>query len=567
MNRDLSLIPTLLFLASIVIVILMYAQRAGTFYLPPVGQIFEQSGEVRFLFKNEVLSLDEEKFFLDLDKYGVEIHQGQLGIAYNGDVFVNTFGQSSSLLQNLLQYYRVKEKQASGDGSSLLKCTQEQECMPWGSSTLRFDRAWSMFEVGRQHFVINDTSRHQLHLVDSDGQVLDTLDNFLFPNHLFEHQGSRWVVNTNTNSFIELDISQQSIKRSGKSIDLRLFEGIPKEYRFPTIAYSSENDRMVVLTHTRELNQGKVFWLDDAQATPVFENLNDITALFLNESELYVADYETQSIWKKDLTTGGIEKLDNKNYRQAIEKAKQVNDFAWTSFLLEGATVLGVGLLALLFAILKSTPSKLSDIDVSATSSEPIETNGQIHWVKLDQSQLKKIKYLESLPKKMLIAGGVCFVLLGLLMLFTADNLRSVLPGIIMVVLLFIIMLPITFIAKGVFGENFEKLTERLGWDGEYIHLKNMARSSYLTPSEVYYTKNQIYGKGVNVPVQALNKLIFDKSSFEKIICPILDERNKLTMIEMMKHQMKSSNPDLLVLVIVILLLPLLLILISSLTI
>ena len=170
----------------------------------------------------------------------------------------------------------------------------------------------------------------------------------------------------------------------------------------------------------------------------------------------------------------------------------------------------------------------------------------------------------------MLIAGGVCCVLLGLLMLFMADNLRSVLPGIIMVVLLFIIMLPITFIAKGMFGENFEKLTERLGWDGEYIHLKNMARSSYLTPSEVYYTKNQIYGKGVNVPVQALNKLIFDKSSFEKIICPILDERNKLTMIEMMKHQMKSSNPDLLVLVIVIvilLLLPLLLILISSLTI
>jgi hypothetical protein len=384
-------------------------------------------------------------------------------------------------------------------------------------------------------------------LVDKNGKVLDTLEDFFFPNHIFRYQGSSWLVNTNTNSFIELDIGDGVIKRSGKSINVKQFKGLPKGYRFPSIAYSNDEESIVTLVHPRTMNRGKVFWLNDGDAIQEFEHLNDITAIFLNKDTLYAADYETHTIWYKNLETGQQSKIVNNNYQQALDRIKEAADAAWNQYIIDALIWLGFGLLALAFAIVKSTPPKTIKTDVSSGEKEIFQANGEIHWVELHARQLRYIGLVKRTPTISAIIAIPCIVLAISAMIFSSELIGAYLPTLYFVAWLFLTLFIIVVIQKKFWGKNLEKLTQKLGWDGEFIHLRNIHRQTKALPEDVYYSGLRLYSNGVSVPIQFGSNHVFEKHSFETLISPTLDVNNKLTSWGLMKHQMKNGSSEMVV--------------------
>ena len=560
MNRDLPLIPVFIFLGCFILSIVIYANRTNLFVVPPVVQIFEQQGQIKYLFKNKISDIHSDREYLDMSNYGIDIHQGQVGVIKGGGLIVNQGGQSNSLLKKIAQYLRLEEGKAQSGKSSLLLCEPNLECRQWGDLSLQFDRAWSMFEV-EQGFVVNDIARHKLHLVNNEGKVLDVEDGFRFPNHLLEYQGTIWVVNTNTNSLIELDILDDQIKRTGKSIRLRQYKGITSSHRFPSIAYSIPGaDELILLTHTSQMNQGQVFRVKDGEATRLFSELKDITSLHVNDETIYVADFNSKTFWQYDYLTGQNSQLENASFDIALEQAKSENDQEWSRFVRDVLMIMSVGVLALVLAVTMSKPQKSNKIAVKAVPNKPIETSGEIQWVSLSDSELKRIDRFRKVPKNIAIFVGVGLMIFLTLLVLTGGEMKPYLPIVLLISIGFIVALPIFIIVN----KNLDKLKKRIGWDGEYIHLQIMARQAVVKPKDIFYSQNQLFGNGVNVPIQysSLGKAMFDKESFESIVCPLLVSNNELTAVQMIKHQFKNAGSDQMVvlalipLIILVLILP-----------
>ena len=529
-------------------------QRVNEFQSPPLGQIFEHAGEVRLLYKNEVIGLHDEQVMLNLSEYGVSNHTGQLGVSNGGTIFANTRGQSTSLLSKWKTFRRKKESASKGGGKSLLKCSLNQKCLPWGNSVFQFDRAWSMFDLGNSRFIINDTSRHQIYLSNEDGDVLDKLDNFYFPNHLLDYQGSNWIVNTNTNSLIEIDVADDELTRTGKSIVLKEFSGIPRSYRFPSIAYAND-DTIFALIHTSSMNQGKVFWLNNGIATRQFEHLNDITSLFLNDDTLYVSDYETHTIWSKDLVTGQEVEIVNEAYQQSLKRTQKNANSEWKKYIFHAFLCLGFGVFSLIYAVLKSSPTSARSINVdkeklsvgaqSVSTLSAFQADGTIHWVELDEKQIKRIGYIKRLP--LLMGCFTALSIIGLLLTFYFAESKPIsdlqLPfASLTFITVFIFVL--SLFTKKLVGENYEKLTHKLAWDGEFIYLRNINKQTQALPVDVFYSQNSLYANGVSIPLQFSGNLVYNKDSFETLITPVLHKANKLSMFGLIRHQFKNGHSE-----------------------
>jgi len=513
-------------------------QRVSAFSMPVVAQIYQHFGEVNILFKNKVVNLDQEFKNDSLQQHGIDYHVGQLGVSADESLFINTAGQSTSLLHKWRQFMRAKESDVSGGTSSLLRCLNGLHCEPWGDSALQFDRAWSMTEVGDDKFIINDTARHQIHLVDQQGGLLDTLKGFRFPNHVFKHQGSYWVVNTNTHGFVELEIGKE-LKKTSKEIFVNAYSDIPDHYRFPSIAYSHNDRSIITLVHPNGMNQGQVFQLENGAAKQLFENLEDITTIYLSNNKLYVADYTTMSIWQQDMISGDRQRLQSDSFDNAIAANKQLIDKEWRDFLLLAALVIGVGLLALVYALMKSTPIKALQVRTFLNDLEPIETGGEIRWVELDAGYAKQFRLTKKFIKFQFIAvPALLFLTFASVVLIQGFSLAALSSLARLVFYCAMAMVLIWFVFAEVKQQRFKKL----GWDGESLYFESKHKRVKSQPKQVFFSKDAIYSKGIWLPIQKFNRQFLDKNSFETLIAPTLLEENKLSPYQLFSLRLKEGG-------------------------
>ena len=221
MNRDLPKLPSFVFILSILLCIVMYMHRVEQLSLPVVSQFIETSEQTKLVFGDKLIGLNPQGSTSTLNDIGVSNHTGLIGVSRNREqLFINTGGQDTTIIQNVRRFLRIEESAAKGKLSSLLACDSGLSCTPWGADVLNFDSTWSLHQTANGQFIIADTARHQLHLINSQGEHLDVLRGFNFPNHVFEYNSSPWVVDTNTNSLIELDTSDSQLEKTGASIRL-----------------------------------------------------------------------------------------------------------------------------------------------------------------------------------------------------------------------------------------------------------------------------------------------------------------------------------------------------------
>lgn len=543
MNRELPVIPSLIFIASLIICIAIYMQRVTTFSVPLVGQFFKHSSSISLLFGNRVLSLNDGVKPYTLERVGVHNHVGQLGVGEDGSLFVNIGGQSASLKQKWDRFKRLKENNPKGGKSSVLKCIDIDRCQSWGESTLQFDTAWSMFSIGEGLFIVNDTARHQVHLVNQDGKILDTQKGFHFPNHVFQRADSNWVVNTNTNSFIEVAESHGSLERTGEEIKLVDYKGIPNSYRFPSIAYSAKDKSVIVLTHPNGMNQGRVFQLNNGRATPLFEELNDITSIFVDGNVVYAADYETNTLWQLDLTDGFPSQLVNSDYSYALTSEQAAASESWWAFIKLATFIIFLGGMALVYAIAKSTLPQNIEVQLDRSLNSLENLHGKLVWVEQDKNYAKLIRRIENQGKYISIGLSVVLVALfalGIIFYNLGDEpIKKFLPLVGYIILLFFLVWLIFFMVQRL-------QRRRIGWDGELIHFKNHIGQKKVRPEQVFYSQFEIYtkGKGFNIQIQQYARRFLDKRSFETLISPVLLPENKLSTFKLFVLKLQDKDSE-----------------------
>ena len=154
-DRNLPLIPTLVFLGILISGILIYIVSIDQLAPPVVSQLLTDSdGEIRAVVKNQIVritgpSSNTNDDLLSLQKHGIKNHIGLLVPMKNGEWIVNRGGQSRSLTTMIRRYFRTADpdpvSEATGD---LLHCTASFEsCRPWGSSQFKFETAWNGIEL------------------------------------------------------------------------------------------------------------------------------------------------------------------------------------------------------------------------------------------------------------------------------------------------------------------------------------------------------------------------------------------------------------------------------------
>jgi len=139
MDKDLPLIPTLIFLTSLVGSILVYMNNVQRLQPPLISQIFSDSrGNVWTLYKNQIMPIEHAYYDslvtgYSLDKQEISHHVGQVIPLSSDELIVNRGGQETSLIHKIARFLRKKEKKSRVKNSSLMKCDLALvECASWG---------------------------------------------------------------------------------------------------------------------------------------------------------------------------------------------------------------------------------------------------------------------------------------------------------------------------------------------------------------------------------------------------------------------------------------------------
>ena len=90
-------------------------------------------------------------------------------------------------------------------------------------------------------------------------------------------------------------------------------------------------------------------------------------------------------------------------YQQSLENAKEAAASAWDQYVFHAFLCFGFGLFALIYAILKSKSTSERSINLDHNGGRlkahsVFQAQGEIHWVKLSDKQLKRIAHIKRLP-------------------------------------------------------------------------------------------------------------------------------------------------------------------------
>lgn len=544
MDRDLPLVPTIIFIASLIIAIALYMQASPKLHRPPVSQfILNDANGLQVLFKNRLVSLENDSLDRVLSEYGISQHVGRILLLDGGDLVLNAAGQNTSLLHKWRSFKRKTELKAKG-GTSLLHCdSQFLECNAWGDDALHFDTPWSGLSITNDRHVILDTSRHQVYLLNENGDLLDTLKGFKFPNHATLIGGDIWVVDTNHNTLVPLKIEDSRLIRSHEALYLNDFIGINYEHLYPSMAYKVD-DAWFVLIHANGMDRGRVYRLEDGKATQLFQRQKDISSLYFSGGKLFVATYSDHSLWSMSLDSGDVQRIQSNSFENSILAVDKEIRSHRIKFYLQAGAVIAIGFLALIFSLRKSTPSVVNAgkilVPLDEKSHQPSERLTEILWVSKNQALLKL--HFKALKKLRLLGLGtltITSLAAGILLATSADD--KYWPIIALIFSLSTVFISMPWVVKQLSGSF---LNSSLGSNGKDILVKDIDSGDMqkVNINNTLFSNQDLYDGKVYITWQDFGKVYFDKLEFEELISPLLQKARKVSLFRIYLWRLRCGE-------------------------
>ena len=317
-DRNIPLIPSVLFIISLLLALLIFLQNITRIADPFISHITEDAnGQVWGAYSHYLLPITvpeqkKKQTPVSFENWGIERHAGFPVPLKNGDWLINRDGQHLSLWQNILRYLRITNNiPKTATTGSLLRCNASfTDCRPWGDKTLSLNDSWGGLELADGRLIINDISRHKIHLVEASGKVIDTLGGFRFPNHTEARNREYWVVDTNRNRLKALIIKQDTLTLSGEEILFNEYDGIAPQHQFPSIALTGPDNDWLLMTHNAAMAKAGIYRLtNDKKAERLGTEIPDPVTIYRQGQTVWTANFTDNQLYQIDLKTGTTTQL------------------------------------------------------------------------------------------------------------------------------------------------------------------------------------------------------------------------------------------------------------------
>ena len=399
-------------------------------------------------------------------------------------------------------------------------------------------------------FLISDTSRHQIHLTDNQGKILDTLGDFRFPNDIKAGNHKYWITDTNHNALVELVIIQNKLVKTGAELNLSLFPEISKEHRFPVSAEFLNGDWWII-TNTIDMGAGGIYRLNtNLQNSKRFakNHVSPIDIIEHNDA-IYFSEFDAQSIFKLNQESGKTREVNSpdltKAFKHVTDNLNQDKFYYFSIYAVLGL----ISILFLIFSIKTSKPVNkgyISDheskYDFLNKQNHPPYQSDKIIWIPLDTAYIKSLKKTVD----MFYAGIFFFAASIFLMdflLWSKPETQTIVSLKLILVFMLVIILPILFLVS---KREFQLLNKKIGVaKGELILYENSISQHTSPGKQVPYCLTGMFIGKKNLAIEANSQPIFHVGAFNRYIVPSLKLKNKRTQFEHFTHRLSEMDREL----------------------
>lgn len=339
---------------------------------------------------------------LDLEEEGYSI-RGDYDFFSNGDLLFYSNNEEGSALENLSQFFRIKEtkKDMATGADGLYRCSYwMDECRLFTNELPALHKTFGLF-IDRESDTVylSDTTRFILYKLDKEGNLLaQSEDGLYFPNQIHLHDNKLYVADTNHHS---IKVVSSETERFGETVENHEV-AIDGRYSWPTeIIKTPENWWLGIADNA--MKNGGIQRYDTNWEKVGVTLLKGIDAasrsLALFGNEIWVTDWENIKIHRFDLSGKRLGDFENNEINHVFsESNKLVKQYETTSFkgLLAFFLVFSCGIMAA-FLLEKeetlnlfNTVKDYSDIDYDTSELKSPPGNG-VYWVEHTMNKYRKI--------------------------------------------------------------------------------------------------------------------------------------------------------------------------------
>jgi hypothetical protein len=493
--------------------------------LSPQNEVVVQLGR-RLIFSSLDGSASRIVSLLDL---GITEPVGDFAFFNNGDVLLAHNRSGLSAAENLQVYLRQSEPEQKGNDSRLHRCSLESmTCREFSKALPDFPRSFKLFiDPFNEQVYIADTGRHQLWLLDVDGEVLAKHAGFKFPNELAKVGDVLWLADTNHHQIKQLAAQPEGFAEEISHHDAQL----SSPYRWP-FAFAQLADQWWILIGDNGMANARVViydheWKYSREAG--LPEYADPIALLAVDNRMLLTDNRHFCIYQFDAAGKRLpDFVPTAIDAELVALREEAEQWQFYSRMTLGAFIITF-IIGFAFALRQHfTDKREADKAKRERKRSPQLAKELAAGIWLTPGVLFRV-----LPY-ILMAG--CVVFFVFMLTNDADKNRSyqlywLVSGILLMsVLMFIPMRRLAKMQLGLFADHIEVIS----YTGKH----------YSAPHEkVFWTQRAIVVGKLVVPIGKAGKAsIFPVKKLDEYVRPFLHPDNKVGELAMMRYQWHSED-------------------------
>ena len=410
MDRDIPLVPTLIFLVFILNAIYSYTSRIEALSPTPVQQVVQDSeGTIWALFGHSLIDLSDTKPNRTFSQHGFVNHVGQIIPLASGHWILN-IGAQGQYVKKALERSTLEDNAEHQGSGSLLKCSSDlTQCVAWGEAELQFERAFDGVELSDGRILIVKAEQKRIFLLNSAGFILSEVQGEELWFGVNQTSTGIWFgLNTDRRELVELNIDKNTITVANMPFDFMNLNGDVDKITNPskTVEYNGtfwtldfvaiDNERSKLENAERLLEMTPSLLSIDISSNTVRRFPYDLRAdaeIERIDDAIYFSDFGKYEIKRFDLASKTLDLSGGKNLYDAFQedekRVKEEKESLYKSLSINGLAAF----LALIWLIVKSTPIKQKE-QPSVPSDDVINYDG------LEPSVDKELLYVAGMFSK-----------------------------------------------------------------------------------------------------------------------------------------------------------------------
>jgi hypothetical protein len=555
MDRNLPIIPAILFLVILVGLLGFYAIQSAKLADLPIQQVVGDSNSKPWaVYETNLVGLESEQV-LDFSGEGVFNHVGQLVALQDGGWLVNRGAQNNFLARAVRRSAESSNTLYQSTGS-LLRCSQRLTiCEPWGEVELQFERAFDGIELENGKLLLFNPAKRMVFLVSPSGVIEDRLKN---REYWFgaSQIAPRQFIATNT-AADRLDV----LRVTGNRLEVGKYKVNPKKLAGETIELFSlsksfllDGQLWLMAVKDNPLTGDKRLYRVDTTKTdfPVFKTgveYQDIADFEYIDGEFIFTEYGKHEVKAYSLAGKRLSVLNspalNRLEQESLDRRSSQRTLMWG--------VLAVGLLALIACGVwmmkkssrvteKQKKERAGIFGSNFNLCDPVEH--QIDpsvTVKLELSaQGKKLKRILAISTVAIAVSGIMLVAMFYFMGLRSEEAESGLSdsGLAYSIVIFFICMS-AYAAYLYMAATPKRLFVK---NGKLHWYAKKGKIFTFDPNTLIYTKHMVADQNVTVMLNNYKYgVIYDLEQLEKYVIPILHQGRQTNEIGFYMYQLKHN--------------------------